>query len=418
MKPNLAYICLGISVLMTTPQRSNAQWVQTNPLPGMAQTFAVNGTTLYTGTSNGVYRTNNNGVSWTADGLTNISVQAFVIKDSNFFAGTQNGIFLSTNNGTTWNAVDSGLNAKNLSLNVRVFVLSGNNIFAGTGGGVFLSNNNGISWTARNSGILGIGPGVNALVVKDTNIFAGTENGLFLSTNNGTNWTAIAAFKDLMNTYVYSLAVNVNNIFVGIGDSIYHSINNGMSWIGGGGDSGWPSTALISQVEALCFAVSGTDIFAGTNGGGVFLSNNNGLSWTMVGLMGSSVSALAVSGNNIFVGAWGDSVGVLRRPLSDFAGGTNPKRQLKMINWENLRVSSSNHTNSNAIIEFSMPHSDRVTVKIFNLSGHVMATLVDKNLESGSHSLNWDTKNITPGCYSVRIQVGEKCFVKSVPIFR
>ncbi len=32
------------------------------------------------------------------------------------------------------------------------------------------------------------------------------------------------------------------------------------------------------------FAVSGTNLFAGTGGGGVFLSTNNGTSWTATGL--------------------------------------------------------------------------------------------------------------------------------------
>ncbi|MGH7452562.1 MAG: regulator, partial [bacterium] len=44
-----------------------------------------------------------------------------------------------------------------------------------------------------------------------------------------------------------------------------------------------------------CFAVSGSNLFAGTNGGGVFLSTNNGTSWTAVntGLTNRYVNALA-----------------------------------------------------------------------------------------------------------------------------
>ncbi|MBK6876815.1 MAG: hypothetical protein IPG99_10295 [Ignavibacteria bacterium] len=54
------------------------------------------------------------------------------------------------------------------------------------------------------------------------------------------------------------------------------------------------------------FAVSGTNLFAGT-GRGVFLSNNNGISWTAVnnGLMNTIVLSLAVSGTNLFAGTYG-----------------------------------------------------------------------------------------------------------------
>jgi len=50
-----------------------------------------------------------------------------------------------------------------------------------------------------------------------------------------------------------------------------------------------------------CLAVSGTNIFAVTYRGGVFLSTNNGTNWTQVNNgMSSDVFALAVSGTNIF----------------------------------------------------------------------------------------------------------------------
>ena len=63
------------------------------------------------------------------------------------------------------------------------------------------------------------------------------------------------------------------------------------------------------------FAVSDTNIFTGTGGGGVFLSTNNGTSWTETGLTNTDVCALAISGTNLFAGTWGG--GVWRRPIFD-----------------------------------------------------------------------------------------------------
>ncbi|MGH7600078.1 MAG: regulator, partial [bacterium] len=47
----------------------------------------------------------------------------------------------------------------------------------------------------------------------------------------------------------------------------------------------------------LCFAVNGSNLFAGTFGGGVFLSTNNGTNWTAVntGLTNTVVRSLAVN---------------------------------------------------------------------------------------------------------------------------
>ena len=82
-----------------------------------------------------------------------------------------------------------------------------------------------------------------------------------------------------------------------------------------------------SNVRAL--AVSGTNLFAGTDGGGVFLSTNNGTSWTAfnIGLTNTVVNALAVSGTNLFAGT---NDGVWRRPLSEMIASTIPTDSLQM----------------------------------------------------------------------------------------
>src|SRR3990172_13018909 len=59
----------------------------------------------------------------------------------------------------------------------------------------------------------------------------------------------------------------------------------------------------------ISFAISGTNLFPGTDGGGVFLSTNNGTSWipASTGLTNTDVRTLAVSpngtgGTNLFAG--------------------------------------------------------------------------------------------------------------------
>ena len=58
-----------------------------------------------------------------------------------------------------------------------------------------------------------------------------------------------------------------------------------------------------------CFAVNGSNLFAGTSGG-VFLSTNNGASWVAVntGLANTSINTLAVSGSNLLAGTFGGGV--------------------------------------------------------------------------------------------------------------
>jgi hypothetical protein len=92
----------------------------------------------------------------------------------------------------------------------------------------------------------------------------------------------------------------------------------------------------------------------------------------------------------------------------------------KLINlYETIpKLAIPSRSNHLAVIGFSLLHSDLVSVKIYNSSGREIATLVNKNFGPGSHSANWDTKNIAAGCYTVRMQVGTNSYVRSVPILR
>ena len=71
------------------------------------------------------------------------------------------------------------------------------------------------------------------------------------------------------------------------------------------------STGLTNNyVRAL--AVSGSDLFTGSNGDGIFRSTNNGASWAQAnaGLTSTMVNTLVVSGSDLFAGTFGDAGGV------------------------------------------------------------------------------------------------------------
>jgi hypothetical protein len=65
----------------------------------------------------------------------------------------------------------------------------------------------------------------------------------------------------------------------------------------------------LTDLSVSALAISGGNIFAGT-GNGVFLSSNNGSNWTAVntGLTSTDVQALAISGINIFAATYSGGV--------------------------------------------------------------------------------------------------------------
>lgn len=280
---------------------SNAQWQTIGPGGGIIRCFVSGGTNIFAGTDGGgVFLTSNNGGLWTSVniGLTNTEVYALATANSGatVFAGTYGGgVFLSTNSGNSWTAVNTGLT----NLQVNALAISGSAIFAGTNAGVFISNNNGGNWTAVNNGLTAMD--VLSFTVSGTNILAGTGNGgVFLSTNNGGLWTQ--KNNGLGNTYVNALAVNGAKLFAGTDGSIYISIDNATTWT-----LAQTTPGLVKSID-----INGTTIYAGygtmTPTGGIVNSIDNGVNWTTVsnGLPGNKgVYAVKQSGSLVFAGTDG-----------------------------------------------------------------------------------------------------------------
>jgi hypothetical protein len=64
-----------------------------------------------------------------------------------------------------------------------------------------------------------------------------------------------------------------------------------------------------------------------------------------------------------------------------------------------------NPFNPSTIIEFDLPKSSEVTLKIYNILGEEVATPVSKRLAAGNYSYEWDASNLASGVYLYRLFV-------------
>ena len=362
---------------------SHAQWHKTDyPTGGHIYCLTSDGTNIFAGSSSGVFISTYNETSWIAvnNGLTNINVSAIATSEVNIYAGTRGGgVFLSTNNGTDWTAVNNGLT----NTDVYSLAISGANIYAGTADGVFLSTNNGTSWNAVNNGLTNTS--VGSLAICGTKIFAGTLSGVFLSTNNGSSWNAVN--NGLTNTFVSSIATNGTNIFVGTYEygGVYLSTDDGSSW--NAKDNGL-NTAVYS------LAISGTMIFAGTEGKGVFLSTNNGSSWNAAndGMTDIPVSSLTIYGTNIFAGtSFGE---IWMRPLSEITG-------ISEIKNDNYNFSIyPNPTSQFFTIDMNKSCNEHLTLNIYDFTGKLIISQAIKKNKQLFDIWSW---NLCDGIYIVEL---------------
>jgi hypothetical protein len=65
-----------------------------------------------------------------------------------------------------------------------------------------------------------------------------------------------------------------------------------------------------------------------------------------------------------------------------------------------------NPFNPNTTIEFQVPVAGEVSLKVYNLLGEEVATLVNSTIPVGSHSIEWNASNLSSGLYLYRLKAG------------
>lgn len=77
-----------------------------------------------------------------------------------------------------------------------------------------------------------------------------------------------------------------------------------------------------------------------------------------------------------------------------------------------------NPFNPTTTIRFSLRSQERVSLKIFNVLGEEVATLLDDQLPAGVHSRTWDATGMASGMYFYRLQAGGLVAAKKLVLLR
>jgi len=81
-----------------------------------------------------------------------------------------------------------------------------------------------------------------------------------------------------------------------------------------------------------------------------------------------------------------------------------------------LQQNSPNPFNSSTLINYNLPKSVFVTLKVFDSQGREITTLVSEHQDEGYHSVRFDASNLPCGLYFYRIKAGQYSDIKKLMI--
>jgi len=313
----------------------------------------------------------------------------------------------------------------------------GYNVYGQLGNGTWTNSNVPVQVSSLTSIIAITGGPLHSLAVKnDGTVWAWGANGsgqLGNGTWDGSNvpvqvssLTGIIAFDGGGS---FSLAVKNDGTVWAWGDNYYGQLGNGtntnsnvplqvnsltgINSIAAGG--GWHSIALKSDETVWSWGYN----FYGQLGNGTWTNSNvpvqvNSLTGIIAIAAGGSHSLALKSDGTIW--AWGDNLlGQLGNNEAPSTSNVPVQVNFNVLPVEieinkpdkfSLYQNYPNPFNPNTTIEFIIPQPSRVNLKVYNLLGQEVRTLVNEMKESGTYKVNFDAKQLSNGVYIYKLEVG------------
>ena len=81
-------------------------------------------------------------------------------------------------------------------------------------------------------------------------------------------------------------------------------------------------------------------------------------------------------------------------------------------------IFKSNPFNPSTTIEFSLPQASHTTLKVYNMVGEEIATLVNEELNVGTYTTQWNAADMASGVYFYRLYAGDFVATKKLLLLR
>ena len=417
---------------MLTTQICFGQWVQVGLNDEVIKDIAVQNSTIFAVTldSGKVYRSPDSGTNWTMivdscarDVEISPTGKVFLVKDSLIIGPYLRHAFYSVDNGDTWiwsNLREQLLDSitcfrwpEKITISPTGIIYCDINASDCNWGTVHLlarSTDDGLTWSTPGHDVNGgeIFDFRNNFVLTAGRwyIFLSSFSIVHLSSDYGISWSLLESNMEWAGN-VLGLFTN-GNIIMKSGFELFITIDMCSTWT--------KISSLNSQVGLSYSSVSTEGMLIGTDSFGVFLFSDEGdsLGSRNEGLTNLNVQALTLDNNGYVYAGTGN--GVWRRPLSEVT--PVEENQIEIPSSYNLSQNYPNPFNPSTKIKYSIPQSSNVVIKVFDILGNEIETLVNEEKSTGSYELSWNAANLPSGVYFYQLKAGDYTSVKKMILLR
>ncbi len=239
-------------------------------------------------------------------------------------------------------------------------------------------------------------------------IVGNIEGSIFKTTDGGVNWLPI-------NTQDSTWYFSVNFInqdtgwAAGINGTIIKTVDGGQLWQ-------QENTNTNAELRKIYFQNPDTGWVVGL--GGVLLNTKNGGdTWQKI-QTGTNLNLYSVSVADNFIWVAGDS-GLVMRGRTDLLNVTSiSSNHSNIISQYEIGQNYPNPFNPSTIINYEIPKSSLVTLKVYDVLGREVATLVNEEKQAGRYNVTFNASKYSSGVYFYRITAGDFSQIKKMVLLK
>jgi len=321
----------------------------------------------------------------------------------------------STNRGISWSYISPpGAGNDDNYCFVTPFICcpSNPNILYAGGVSIYKSINGGLDWQGPYGTTVIGGTKILSMYSSATSVdtvYCGAVNGrIFRSVNAGLNWSNVTDSSITPNRYATDITVNPNKsndiivTFGGFGTGhVFRSTNAGNNWQNISGN--------LPDVPHHCVVmdpVYNQNIYVGSDLG-VYVTTNSGANWHeyRTGMPYALAFDVTVVYPNrkLRVATYGN--GIYERKLLENPVSVNPVSN-ENVKGFSLSQNYPNPFNPSTHLEFGISDMGFVSLKVYDLLGKEVKTLVNEVKPVGIYSIEFDGSDLPSGIYYYKIETG------------
>jgi hypothetical protein len=108
-------------------------------------------------------------------------------------------------------------------------------------------------------------------------------------------------------------------------------------------------------------------------------------------------------------------------PFAKVEGGGNVGVGTEeVLNVDEFKLAQNypNPFNPSTTISFNLPQASEVTLKVYNMLGQEVVTLLNSRMSSGIQTIKFDASNLASGMYIYRLQAGSNIQTKKMMLIK